>query len=649
MVTTAAQLSFAETVSGDADDTSADREFATLAPALASRAGRLRLAVSAHPDTGYKDAPWPRARPAVGAAVYLFDDNGCSRAVGFDFDPPRKQADAGRVEEQCARLARLLDAYQLPYLVDRSDRGGRHVWVPLSDPRPQVEVYRLGLALRRALRLSTLDLAPLSNAATGCLRAPGSVSPRGGRQRLITPYADAVRAVSRRAHPEAWARLVEDLCPPAPAAEPAPVQAPPPRLRARRPLAEPYQQLASIGTGGRPGGYPSASEGRFAVLCHALRKGWTPDEIVDGVLTWPAIHAAYQRKYRRGWRARCRLEIARAAVAITAAPAPGSSAAQNGHTRGHLTRPQGVDGATGDDAQTYLWIRLWWAAAERVAAETRGVHSGVLLRVLLAVGAHAQMAGRTTVSVGCRSLAEHAGLNWATVAKALRELREQPDPPLHLIETHHGDGQPDGDLYELRIPDRHSTVEFERWRPGPIRPVPDLFRTLPVATWLVWRSLHLAPQTVSGLAAKIGLAPTTVRTALGELAAVDVAVRDSRRGWRLGPVDAEQLASPDGEQARADQHDLHVAHRAAYAPLLRRRGRLIPRWTPDIIGPPARGRHGSRPTPSRPQGRPAGDRQRGRPDDTAIQAVQILERLLGATTLTGPPAGLPPMPPRPPG
>ncbi len=102
-------------------------------------------------------------------ALYLTDRTGRFHLLGFDLDPHH-----GPVEDDLAELRNLLDRAGLDrHVVCASGPGGgRHVWAALATPAPAPLVDAVARTL--ATRLPSLDITPLVNPATGCLRPPGA-------------------------------------------------------------------------------------------------------------------------------------------------------------------------------------------------------------------------------------------------------------------------------------------------------------------------------------------------------------------------------------------------------------------------------------------------------------------------------------------
>ena len=116
--------------------------------------------------------------PAGPWAVHLADAAGGFRLLGFDLDAHRPdQRDAAAADAD--RLVELLAQVGIAHVVCASGpSGGRHVWVGLDHGADAGQVASLARLARHVL--PTLDIAPLSNPATGCLRPPLSPHRDGG-------------------------------------------------------------------------------------------------------------------------------------------------------------------------------------------------------------------------------------------------------------------------------------------------------------------------------------------------------------------------------------------------------------------------------------------------------------------------------------
>lgn len=127
------------------------------------------------------DRLWPLAdaAPTTTWAMLLADDSLRYRWLGFDFD-----ASSGNAVKDASTMAHWLNELNIPHLVCISGpSGGRHVWVRLDDPT-DARIVRLVADLTRSL-LPSLDITPLTNPASGCLRPPGAPHRSGGQSRPV--------------------------------------------------------------------------------------------------------------------------------------------------------------------------------------------------------------------------------------------------------------------------------------------------------------------------------------------------------------------------------------------------------------------------------------------------------------------------------
>ena len=124
-------------------------------------------------------------RPDVPWAVSLFDDAGRAHLLCFDLDAhtPDKSV---QVKTDLDTLLELLRGARIRSVVTASSGradGGRHVWVALTDGIDAALVATLAQAVRQLC--PTLDVAPLSNPKTGCVRPPGAPHKLGGTATLL--------------------------------------------------------------------------------------------------------------------------------------------------------------------------------------------------------------------------------------------------------------------------------------------------------------------------------------------------------------------------------------------------------------------------------------------------------------------------------
>ena len=126
-------------------------------------------------------APTTAPAPEQPWAVYLADQDGRFHLIAFDLDAKGDPTAAARDADT---LVGLLEAARLPHVVCASGPGGgRHVWLALTEGVEAETVAILG-RLMKAL-CPSLDLAPLSNPATGCVRPPGTPHRHGGASTVL--------------------------------------------------------------------------------------------------------------------------------------------------------------------------------------------------------------------------------------------------------------------------------------------------------------------------------------------------------------------------------------------------------------------------------------------------------------------------------
>ncbi|MGO1740085.1 MAG: hypothetical protein ACTHYM_13940, partial [Actinomycetaceae bacterium] len=155
-------------------------------------------------DGAQPDDPW---------AVYLADTERQFHLLCFDLDA-KTPAAAAEANRDADVLATLLHDVGLAAVVCQSGpTGGRHVWTALAEGVDPSTVATLARLARHVC--PTLDLAPLTNAATGCVRPPGTPHRAGGRSTVLrgdlhtltTPTGTAAQV---RQLVETLAQLVND-------------------------------------------------------------------------------------------------------------------------------------------------------------------------------------------------------------------------------------------------------------------------------------------------------------------------------------------------------------------------------------------------------------------------------------------------------
>jgi hypothetical protein len=374
--------------------------------------------------------------PVLPAAVPLYTRDGWTRVLGLDFDT--KTYGEERVVADAADAVALIAEAGGRVVVDRSPAGGRHVWVPLWAAH-RLETVRPVLRAMQA-RWPTLDIAPMSNPAAGCLTPPGSACPDGGVRELVTPLDLAIDAVAHRSALGtlgALGRLLGTAGTDSRTRQPALVPPPRPASGPVRTdvLAADVHRFAVTGKipADRPGW--TRSEARMSVLVHAVRAGIDLADICELVDSgsWAGLAAAYAKHGLRR-RERLRTEWVKA-QALVAAQKP-----QLSEHKHHITG--GVSPQQSWLAQTLRWI-----------STTPSLHGGLRTSasaVAQAVAWISLLCGGDTVAPGGRWLSIAAGmLSESTVWSTLKLLSTGDGAPLRLVNAHHG---PHADRYELTPP-----------------------------------------------------------------------------------------------------------------------------------------------------------------------------------------------------
>ncbi len=143
------------------------------------------------------------ARPDAPWAVYLTDQAGAFRLLAFDFDAAKGDPAA----DAAALRGWLEDAGLAHVLTCSGPSGGRHVWLALAEAVDAGTVDTLARLVRA--RLPSLDIAPLVNPVTGCVRPPGAPHRAGGNSTVLTGDLSALTVPTVTAADVA--RLVEVL------------------------------------------------------------------------------------------------------------------------------------------------------------------------------------------------------------------------------------------------------------------------------------------------------------------------------------------------------------------------------------------------------------------------------------------------------
>lgn len=513
------------------------------------------------------------ARPVRPVAVRTYDDEGMTGCLVADFDATRggsaqATADAAALEQLLARLG-------LRAFADLSPSGGRHVYVPLAPRRPLRDVVIVMRAL--AARFPSLDIQPMMGGRRACIAPPAASWKRGGMRTLTTPFQVAQRAVLAPNGAAGWHALLEELRPQIVARQTENAE----RQRAHRAAIVPaaaahpglllpaqWEQMARTGDydGTR---YRGPSEARMALLRVAYERGLTLGDVEQRLESgaWPGLWHLLGGSRRRSSDGRLKVlrEFDWAKVTTTGAP---RSAAPNSYTRSpeHRGGQPATDRQPPDQPE---FVARWWAAVRLAEPQRYDTRAGLSHRAVLRACGRLAIGTRTRyLRWGVRSIGFQANLHHTTVAACLRELRDEHDPFLDVLQLDRGLGRPD--VYALRIPTTLlEASQTMTWRPGRVG-LHRAFRVLGNQPAFVHEALVEAagePRTVRELTAAAVLPETSVRRALKVLGEHGLAQHASASSaWALGPADLDVVATRVGadevsqqllEEIRAERRDFH--------------------------------------------------------------------------------------------
>lgn len=125
-------------------------------------------------------------------AVYLAGTDHRYRLLAFDLDAKTPDAAPAAERDSLTIAAILADAGLAAVICESGPTGGRHVWTALSESVDAETIATLARLMRHLC--PTLDLAPLTNPATGCVRPPGAPHRAGGASRVLSGDAAALAA-----------------------------------------------------------------------------------------------------------------------------------------------------------------------------------------------------------------------------------------------------------------------------------------------------------------------------------------------------------------------------------------------------------------------------------------------------------------------
>lgn len=231
-------------------------------------------------------------------AVYLAGADNQYRLLCFDLDA-KTPTGVDAVARDAEVIAALLHDVDLePVVCASGPTGGRHIWIALATGVDPATVATLARLIRHLC--PTLDLSPLSNPATGCVRPPGAPHRAGGHSTVLTGdltslSAPTGTAAQIRALTEHVSRLVDDTEPThtIDAGRPLPVDD-----HARPYLPGPRRELAAASAAAlrEDAAHGDASAVLWRILIGAAAARWHHADIAALVDTAPGLE--HIRTYR---------------------------------------------------------------------------------------------------------------------------------------------------------------------------------------------------------------------------------------------------------------------------------------------------------------------------------------------------------------
>ncbi|MFD0705616.1 hypothetical protein ACFQY8_07660 [Alloscardovia venturai] len=132
-----------------------------------------------------------RGEPLSPWAMYLADGS-TYQYVCFDLDAHDGNTQSRElVQADCEKITTILDDCHIAYLVCESGpSGGRHIWISMVDSLDASLVRKLAYAMKA--HTPSLDITPLLNPVTGCVRPPYSPHRNGGQSKPIQGSVDCL-------------------------------------------------------------------------------------------------------------------------------------------------------------------------------------------------------------------------------------------------------------------------------------------------------------------------------------------------------------------------------------------------------------------------------------------------------------------------
>jgi hypothetical protein len=511
------------------------------------------------------DRPW---------AVYLSGPDRRFRLLCFDLDA-KTAGTAASAERDADVLAGLLHDVGLSAVVCQSGpTGGRHVWTALAESVDAETVATLARLARHVC--PTLDLSPLSNPTTGCVRPPGAPHRAGGHSTVLRGDLHALTSPTGTA--AQVRRLVETLAQLVNAAEPAgdldPHKPLPLDAHSRLYLPGPRRELPAVSATAlrEEAASGDASAVLWRVLIGAAAARWRHADVAALVETAPGLEHVRTYRDRSQRKPRQRVDAARVlrrqwdkAVRYVATNPRQIGDDPTFDHRADAIAEQVRDVQTRADAASGRWtagggpadrrvldvlcILALQALSASVEADTR--------RLALLAGI-----GRETARTALLRLAEDGwitndraaagpyGAHWkispnCTIHNSTDLARSQADP------RPAGAGSAERSTLLARLVDRTTLATHDLFTPGP---------GLGLHAGNTYARLTSEPQNLKDLAHETGVPTNYLARTLDRLTSAGVIVR-SRAGWRRSRIDrrrraAQQLGVDGRLTSRANRYSI---------------------------------------------------------------------------------------------
>ncbi|MBE7190940.1 MAG: winged helix-turn-helix domain-containing protein [Gordonia polyisoprenivorans] len=365
-------------------------------------------------DHRYRSGSWPTTFSDTPVATYLADTRRRFRLIALDLDAARLGPAAVRADADT--IAAILTDLDVPHLITQSGpTGGQHIWIRVSEPGITAdEMGRVARQMRQ--HLPTLDISPLTNAATGAVRIPGSPHRHTGESTPVGTATEIVERITAMDTRPAPPNLADWLIARFPAtthqiAEPASVDVQPMSLTGHGPtrrLARPKAPLSDETTTLLDGPLPphvDRSARAWTILLSMAASGWTWND-VQAHIDAPGLTRLREDHRRRPTHTSAQWTKALTIAATTAWP----------RATPQPTEPNDPVHATiasihaAAHHASHSWGRKGWASAERV------------LYALTDLAGHARA---LTIDIDVRRLAESANVHYSTASRALHRLASE--------------------------------------------------------------------------------------------------------------------------------------------------------------------------------------------------------------------------------